>query len=54
MYAPVCTRFRTYAVALEGELAKYSERILDWPLMQEWTTAALAEPDELIELEVEF
>ena len=54
MYAPVCTRFRTYAVALEGELARYSEHVLDWPLMQEWTRAALAEPEELIELEVEF
>ncbi|MBS0242974.1 MAG: glutathione S-transferase family protein [Proteobacteria bacterium] len=54
MYAPVCTRFRTYAVPLEGELAAYSERILDWPLMKEWAAGALAEPDELVELEVEF
>lgn len=54
MYAPVCTRFRTYAVPLEGALAEYVDRILDWPLMQEWTAEALAEPEELIELEVEF
>ncbi len=54
MYAPVCTRFRTYAVDLEPELAAYCERIFDWPLMKEWTKAALAEPDEIIELEVEF
>jgi glutathione S-transferase len=54
MYAPVCTRFRTYAVELEPALAAYCERIFDWPLMQEWTKAALAEPDEIIELEVEF
>jgi glutathione S-transferase len=54
MYAPVCTRFRTYAVELEPELAAYAERIFAWPLMQEWTEGALAEPEEIIELEVEF
>lgn len=54
MYAPVCTRFRTYAVELDPLLADYCERIFDWPLMQEWTKAALAEPDEIVELEVEF
>jgi glutathione S-transferase len=54
MYAPVCTRFTTYAVPLEGALAAYSDRILSWSLMQEWTTEALREPDEMIELEVEF
>lgn len=54
MYAPVCTRFRTYAVPLEPALSAYCERIFDWPLMQEWTAGAQAEPDEIIELEVEF
>jgi glutathione S-transferase len=54
MYAPVCTRFRTYAVELEPALAAYCERIFAWPLMQEWTAGALAEPDEIVELEVEF
>jgi glutathione S-transferase len=54
MYAPVCTRFRTYAVELEPPLTAYCERIFDWPLLQEWTEGALAEPDEIIELEVEF
>lgn len=54
MYAPVCTRFLTYAVPLEGPLAEYRDRIFAWPLMQEWTSAALAEPDEMFELEVEF
>ncbi len=54
MYAPVCTRFVTYAVSLEGPLAEYSDRILAWPLMQEWTAAALAEPEEMAELDVEF
>lgn len=54
MYAPVCTRFQTYSVSLDGELAAYQERILSWPLMQEWTVGAHAEVDELAELEVEF
>jgi glutathione S-transferase len=54
MWAPVCTRFRTYAVELDPALTAYCERIFEWPLIQEWTEAALAEPDEIIELEVEF
>lgn len=54
MYAPVCTRFHTYAIPLQGELAAYNERILEWSLMREWKSAALAEPEEMIELEVEF
>lgn len=54
MYAPVCTRFRTYAVGLEPKLQAYCEQIFDWPLMQEWTAGALREPDEIIELDVEF
>jgi glutathione S-transferase len=54
MYAPVCTRFRTYAVDLDPSLAGYCERIFEWPLMREWTEGAVAEPDEIVELEVEF
>lgn len=54
MYAPVCTRFRTYAVQLDPQLQAYSDLILQWPLMLEWTDAALAEPEEIVELEVEF
>jgi glutathione S-transferase len=54
MYAPVCTRFRTYGVPLDPALTAYCERIFEWPLMQEWTAGAMAEPDEIVELEVEF
>ncbi len=54
MYAPVCTRFRTYAVDLDPALKAYCETVFAWPLMQEWTEGALAEADEIIELEVEF
>lgn len=54
MYAPVCSRFRTYSVELTPELAAYRDLILDWPLMREWAEGAVAEADEIIELEVEF
>jgi Glutathione S-transferase len=54
MYAPVCTRFRTYSVDLSPVLSAYVDTILAWDLMAEWTAGALAEPDEIVELEVEF
>jgi glutathione S-transferase len=54
MYAPVCTRFRTYAVPLDQRLAAYCETIFAWPLLEEWTEGARAEPEEILELEVEF
>jgi glutathione S-transferase len=54
MYAPVCTRFLTYDVRVDAACAGYCQRIMDWPLMREWLTAARAEPDELEELDVEF
>lgn len=54
MYAPVCTRFRTYAVDLDARLSAYCATIFNWPLMVEWTEGALAEEDEIVELEVEF
>jgi len=54
MYAPVCTRFRTYSVPLETRLEDYVDTILDWAPMKEWTAGALAEPEEIEELEVEF
>jgi glutathione S-transferase len=54
MYAPVCTRFETYDVALDQECAAYCERIMAWPAMSEWITAAKAEAEEVEELEAEF
>ena len=54
MYAPVVSRFRTYGVRLDGALEAYAERIWEWPAMQEWREAALAEEEEIEELEVEF
>jgi glutathione S-transferase len=54
MYAPVCTRFLTYDVALDPACAGYCRSIMALPLMQEWVASAKAEPDELEELDVEF
>jgi len=54
MYAPVCTRFQTYDVKLDGACAAYRDMILAMPAMQEWTQAARLEPDEVEELDVEF
>jgi glutathione S-transferase len=54
MYAPVCTRFATYDVALDPACAAYRDHILKLPLMTEWIGAALLESDEVEELEMEF
>jgi glutathione S-transferase len=54
MYAPVVSRFRTYDVKLDGELKSYAERIWSLPAREEWREAALAEKEEIEELEVEF
>jgi glutathione S-transferase len=54
MYAPVCTRFATYGVALDPVSQAYCAKILEWPAMQEWIAAAKQEPDDIDELEVEF
>jgi glutathione S-transferase len=54
MYAPVCTRFVTYDVALEGKAAQYRDRIMDWAPMQKWIGESKAEPIEIEELDIEF
>ncbi len=54
MYAPVTTRFLTYAVPLSVASAAYCQTIADWPPMVEWRAAAQAEPEEIEDLEVEF
>ena len=54
MYAPVCTRFVTYGVALPEESAAYRDHVMNWPLMVEWIEGALAEPEEIEELDMEF
>jgi glutathione S-transferase len=54
MYAPVCTRFVTYDVAIDGAAAEYRDRIMAWAPMREWIDAAKAEPQEIEELDMEF
>jgi glutathione S-transferase len=54
MYAPVCSRFATYDVAIPAPSQAYCRTIMAMPLMKEWIEAAKAEPDELEELDVEF
>jgi glutathione S-transferase len=54
MYAPVCSRFLTYDVALDPVCAAYRDAILSLPAMREWIAAAEAEREEVMELDVEF
>jgi glutathione S-transferase len=54
MYAPVATRFATYDVALPASAAAYRDAILAMPEMRAWTEAAMAEPEDIEALEVEF
>jgi glutathione S-transferase len=44
MFAPVATRFRSYAVPVSGAAQAYCEAIFAHPPMQEWVAAGLAEP----------
>ncbi len=54
MYAPVCSRFTTYDVALDPACEAYRAHIMAMPLMQEWIAAALEEHEDFEELDVEF
>jgi len=55
MYAPVVTRLQTYDVRVPSlPSAGWCERIIALPEMQEWKAAALAEPEVIDELDVEF
>jgi glutathione S-transferase len=54
MYAPVCSRFLTYNVKLDPVCAGYCRTIMAMPYLGEWIEAAKNEPDEVLELDVEF
>ena len=54
MFAPVVTRFITYDVKLDSDCAAYCKAIMALPAMKEWREGAMAEPDEVVELDVEF
>ena len=49
MYAPVVTRFITYAVEPGAPLDAYIDRIWNLPAMQEWRAAAVAETEVIAE-----
>jgi glutathione S-transferase len=44
MYAPVCSRFRTYKIEMDEVGQAYCDAIWNWPAMQEWLQAARKEP----------
>ena len=46
-FAPVCTRIRTYGLAVSAAAAGYVERIFALPAFQSWRQDALAEHDFL-------
>lgn len=54
MYAPVALRFQTYDVALSPASSRYVTTIADWQPIKDWKAAALNEPEEIEELDVEF
>ena len=54
MYAPVCTRFITYGVAMSGPASAYCRTIMSWAPMKQWVDAAKQEPEEMEELDFDF
>lgn len=51
MYAPVCSRFTTYAVPLDPVSQAYVEQVMHLPAMLEWAEAAWAEVSDAVEPE---
>ena len=51
MYAPVATRFTTYAVQMDKVSAAYVRTVLALPAMQEWYTAARDEKEVIEQYE---
>ena len=49
MFAPVVMRFRTYAVALQPEPARYCQAMLQAPGVKAWVEGALAETEFVAE-----
>jgi glutathione S-transferase len=54
MYAPVVSRFHTYAVAVSPPARAYMEAVLSLPAWAEWRAAAVAEPWVLPHDEVDW
>ncbi len=54
MYAPVVTRFLSYDVAVDHLSKTYGETIMRWAPMKEWIADSHNEPQEIIELDLDF
>ncbi|MBU6398248.1 MAG: glutathione S-transferase family protein [Rhodospirillales bacterium] len=54
MYAPVVTRFLSYDVHVSPLCQDYCDTILSWLPMKQWIADAQAEPQEIIELDLDF
>jgi glutathione S-transferase len=54
MYAPVVTRFLSYDVAVGPVCLDYCNTIMNWAPMKEWIAGAREEPQEIIELDLDF
>jgi len=54
MYAPVVSRFATYAVAVSAPARAYMDAVMALPAWKEWETAALAEETVLPDFEVDW
>lgn len=48
-YAPVATRFVTYAVELKGTARKYQQALLECPAVKAWSAAAVKETEFVTE-----
>jgi glutathione S-transferase len=54
MYAPVVTRFLSYDVKVGPQCQEYCDTILSWSPVKEWIASAKDEPQEIIELDLDF
>jgi glutathione S-transferase len=54
MYAPVVSRFHTYAVEVGAAARAYMTAVMGLPAWREWQEAALKEPWVLAEDEVDW
>ena len=52
MFAPVVSRFQTYAVELDGVARDYAAAILALPAMQEWVEAATSETESIPKFDI--
>jgi len=54
MYAPVVTRFLSYDVTVGPVCQDYCDTIMAWAPMKEWIAGSHEEPQEIIELDLDF